>query len=136
MSSLATNPGGREVGIRSAARRISEHAAALGRLEAELVKAELSAKGKLLGVAAGLGAGAVILAILALAFALAGGAAALALVLPLWAALLIVAAIVAMAGGIVALAAVRSARKASPPVPQQAIDEAQATRIALSSNGR
>ena len=136
MSSLATRPDNPEVGIRSAARRISEHAAALGRLEAELVKAELSAKGKLFGVAAGLGAGAAILAILALAFALAGGAAALALVLPLWAALLIVAAIVVMAGGILAMAAVRSARNASPPVPQQAIEEAQTTKVALSSNGR
>jgi hypothetical protein len=118
--------------VQDAVRRISEHAVALARLEAELAKAELSAKGKRLGVAAGLGAGATVLAVIGLGFGLAAGAAALALAIPTWAALLAVCGGVVLVAAILAAVAIRSAKKASPPVPQQAIDEAKLTKDVLS----
>ncbi len=131
MSSHVTEPR-LEAGVHDAVRRISEHAVALARLEAELAKAELSAKGKRLGLAAGLGAGAAVLAVIGLGFGLAAAAAALALVMPTWAALLAVCGGVLLVAAILAVVAKRSARKASPPVPQQAIDEAKLTKDALS----
>ncbi len=76
-----------------AGRAIAEHAARLAKLELELKTVELRAKATRFGVAAGLGLLAILLAPLLVMFLLAAVAAALASLVPVWAAILIVAGI-------------------------------------------
>jgi Flp pilus assembly protein TadB len=136
LSSRATEHGSLSE-VQDAVRRISDHAVALARLEADLAKTEIATKGKRLGTAAGLGAGAAVLGVLALGVALAAAAAALALVLPLWGALLVVAGATLAVAAVLAGAARAAAKRATPPVPEQAIEEARWTKQALTgaSNG-
>lgn len=95
-----------------AGRAIAEHAARLVRLELELKSVELKEKAARLGLAAGLGLLAVLLAPLLVVFLLAAVAAALALVLPVWAAILVVAGLLLLLVGGLAGAAVALARTA------------------------
>ena len=62
--------------------------------------------------------------------------AALALVMPTWAALLVVAGILFLKVAVLGLLAVNRIKKGTPPVPEQAIREAKLTTEALKSNGR
>jgi uncharacterized membrane protein YedE/YeeE len=122
-------------GVGESARLVAERASAIVRLELRLAAAELKRKAAALAVGIGLGVAAVVLVLLGIGFAVAAGAAALALVLPTWAALLVVT------GGLLGLAAVLAVtaaalfRRATPPVPTQAIEEAKLTAEALRSNG-
>ena len=138
MSSPATDHAHPEAGLQDSVRRISEHATALARLEAELAKSELTAKGKRLGLAAGLGAGAAILAVLGLAVGLGAAVVGLDFVMPLWAALLVVFGATLLVAAALAIAARDAARRATPPVPEQTIDEARRTKAAITeaTNGR
>ena len=138
MSSPATDPARSNPGLQDSVRRISEHATALARLEAELAKSELTAKGKRLGVAAGLGAGAAILAVLGLAVGLGAAVVGLEFIMPLWAALLVVFGLTLLVAAALAIAARDAARRATPPVPEQTIDEARRTKDAITeaTNGR
>lgn len=116
---------------REAARQLVTHARTLVQLELELAKLEVMRKVRAAAVGAGAGAAAALFAGLMVIFALAGAAAGIATVLPVWAALLIVAGgllLLAMVGGVVALA---SFKKAAPPVPGQAIEEARRTKEAV-----
>jgi hypothetical protein len=70
---------------------------------------------------------AVVLLLYAIGFAFAAAAVGLNETVSLWLSLLIVAGAILMVGAVLALLAVRFARKASPPVPTQAIDEAKRT---------
>jgi hypothetical protein len=123
------------LGLSGAARRVADHARSLVRLELELAAAEV--KHKLAKLAAGIGLvlTAAVLGLLALTFALAAAAAGIASALPVWEALLV------MFGGLLVLALVLAAvgvmllRKGSPPVPEQALEEAKLTTEAL-RNGR
>lgn len=102
-------------------RQLTEQVRTLVTDEVELAKVEMAAKGKAVGVGAGLaGAGTL--------FALGGGLAliaaaiaALALVLPVWAAALIVGAVLLLAGGVLALAGKKQITDGVPPVPHEAI---------------
>ena len=94
------------LGLSGAARRVADHARSLVRLELELAAAEV--KHKLAALAAGI-----------------------ASALPVWAARLV------MFGGLVVLALVLAVvgvgllRKGSPPLPEQALEEAKLTTEAL-----
>ena len=117
------------------AREVAEHASALARLEIELAALEL--KGKLTALAVGIALvlAAAVLALYGLGFALAGGAAGLATTVPMWAALLIVAGALFAVVAILALIAMRSFKRGTPPVPEQAIEEAKLTQEALTGDG-
>lgn len=123
-------------GVGTAAKQVAEHASALARLELELAALELKRKAGALGAGAGLGAVAALVAVYALGFAFAAIAAALANVVALWLALLLVA------GGLLVLAAALGAlalqrlKRATPPLPEQAIREAKLTTEALRGDGR
>ena len=82
-------------------------------------------------MAGALGAVAAVLVIYGIGFALATAAAGLNEALPLWLSLLIVTVAILVLAAIAGLLARRSARKASPPKPSQAIEEAQPTVEAL-----
>jgi hypothetical protein len=122
-------------GVGTAAKEVAERASALARLEMELAALELRRKVKKLGLGIGLGAGAALFALFALGFGLAAAAAAIATAVSTWVALLIVfggLVLVALLLGLFALSAIRSA---SPPVPEQALEEARLTTETLRSDG-
>ena len=107
----------------------------LAALNLELAKLEGKQKATALGLAGGLGAGAAVLVVYGVGFAFAAAAAGLAEALPLWLSLLIVAAVILLGAGVLGFLAMRSARKASPPQPSQAIQEAEWTLKTLRGNG-
>jgi len=113
---------------------IKQRGQSLVRLNLELAKLEAKKKVAALGVAAGLALLAVVLVVYAIGFAFATAAAGLSEALPLWLSLLIVTGVILVLAAVAALLARRSARKASPPKPSQAIEEAQQTVEALRSH--
>lgn len=136
MHTQGTEPQTNDVGFGTAAKQVAEHASALARLELELAGLELRRKLAALGVGVGLGVGAAVFLLFMLGFGLATIAAALATFLPTWIALLIVTGFLLVVGGLLGLLALRSVRRGTPPLPQQAIREAKLTTAAIKSNGR
>ncbi len=122
-------------GVGGAAKQVAEHASALARLEMELASLELKQKVANIGLGAGLLIGAALFGLFALGFALATAAAALAIVLDLWAALLIVFGSLLLLALILALVGLGRLKKGTPPVPEQAIQEAKLTQEAIRSHG-
>jgi putative superfamily III holin-X len=124
-------PAGERRGLGTAAKLVSERASSIVRLELQLAAAELKKKALALGLGIGLLVGAAVFGLFALGFALATVAAALATFLSTWLALLIVAGALLLLVGILAVLGLRSLRKGTPPVPEQAIAEAKLTTEAL-----
>jgi|SRR5579864_8884971 len=120
-------------GLSTAAKDVADHASALARLEFELAALELKRKVVALAAGIGLGAGAALLGLFALAFGLAAAAAALTLVLSTWLALLVVAGGLLLVAATLGLLALGAIRRATPPLPEQAIREAKLTTAALKS---
>lgn len=107
-------------------RQLSDQVRTLVTDEVQLAKAEVTAKGKAVGIGAGLaGAGTMLALAGGLAF-VAAAIAALALVLPVWASALIVGAVLVALGGVLALVAKKEISKGNPPLPEQAIDSTKA----------
>jgi hypothetical protein len=123
------NSGGH--GLSSAAKEVADRASTIAKLEFELAALELKRKVGSLAIGIGLGAGAAIFALFGLAFLLASVGAALALAMSTWLALLVMFVILlALAGGL-GMLALGAIRKATPPLPEQAIREAKLTTDAL-----
>ena len=113
---------------------VKQRAQSLVRLNLELAKLEAKKKATALGIAAGLALLAVVLVVYGIGFALASAAAGLSEALPVWLSLLIVALLIFLFAAIAGFMAVRFARKASPPQPAQAIEEAERTVESLRSH--
>ena len=122
-------------GVGPAAKQVAEHASSLARLELELAMLELKKKVAALGIGIGLGLGALLFVLFATGFAFATIAAALATAMSTWLALLITTGILLGLSGLLAGVAVFLVRKGTPPVPEQAIEEARLTSEALKSDG-
>src|SRR4051794_22452070 len=118
----AANHGAQHVG--ATAKEVAERASAITRLELELAQLELKRKVAVLGLGAALAAAGVVLGLFGFGFLLAAAAAGLATTLDMWLSLLIVAVVVLAAGGILAAVGAARLRKATPPVPTRAIEEA------------
>jgi hypothetical protein len=125
-----------QAGLGAATKGVAEHASSLARLELELAALELKRKVAALGVGIGLAIGAGLLLVYALGFGLATIAAALATAMSTWLALLIVTIGVLLVAGLIGFLALRSIKKGTPPVPEQALREAKLTSEALKGNGR
>ena len=101
---------------------LSAQISALVRQEVQLAKTEITGK------IAGFAVGAVALVVAALlglgAFLviLAAAVAALSLVLPVWAAALIVAVVLLILAGVAAMIGIKKIKSATPPVPQKTIE--------------
>jgi hypothetical protein len=122
-------------GVGPAAKEVAEHASTLARLELELAALEVKRKVAALGVGIGLVASAGVFLLFALGFGLAAGAAALALVASAWATLLIVFGALVLFSLLLVLFGLSAIKKGTPPVPEQALEEARLTTQALRSNG-
>ncbi|MFD3734846.1 phage holin family protein [Streptomyces sp. NPDC058632] len=104
----------------------TEQVSRLVRQEVALAKVELAEKGRRAGIGGGMlgGAGAFAYAgLLAAAFT---GGAALSLVLPVWAAALIITAVLFLVAGVLAVVGRGQLRKATPAAPEQALDSVKA----------
>jgi hypothetical protein len=133
MPTHATDTGNASLG--SAAKEVAEHASALVRLEIELAKLEVGRKVGQLGAGIGLGAGAAVVAVYGVGFLFATIAAVIAIWLDLWLSLLIVTLLLFVVTAILGLLAVNRIKAGSPPVPEQAIEEARITTEVLKSDG-
>jgi hypothetical protein len=123
-------------GLGAAVKEVAERASSIVRLELELAALELKRKVVSLGLGIGFAIGAAFMLLFMVAFAYAAAAAALTLVLPTWAALLVVTGILLLKAVLLGLLAVNRIKRGTPPVPEQAIREAKLTTEALKSNGR
>jgi heme A synthase len=118
-----------------AAKLVADRARSIVRLELELAVSELKRKVAVLGFGIALLVGAAIFLFFALAFALATIAAAVATAVSTWLALLIVAAALFLLVGLLAAVGIAAIKKATPPIPEQAINEAKLTAEAV-KNGK
>src|SRR4051812_19726054 len=123
-------------GLGAAVKQVSEHASAIVRLELELAALELKRKVASLGIGIGLAVGAGVMLVFMVGFLYATIAAALALVMPWWAALLVVTGLLLLQVAVLGILALGRIKKGTPPLPEQAIREAKLTTEALKSNGR
>jgi len=102
--------------------RAAAQISTLVRDELALAKTELVAKGKRAGIGGGLFGGAGGLAFYGLGLLLALAVVALDLVWPLWLAVLVVAVVVFAAAAVAALLGRAQLRKATPPMPTEAVE--------------
>jgi hypothetical protein len=123
-------------GVGAAVKEVAERASSVVRLELELAALELRRKVVALGLGIGFAIGAAVMLLFMVGFAYAAAAAALALVVPWWAALLIVTGILFLKVGVLVLLAANRIKRGTPPLPEQAIREAKLTTEALKGNGR
>jgi uncharacterized membrane protein YqjE len=122
-------------GVGAAARQVAEHASTLAKLELELAGLELKQKAGTFGLGVGLGVGAAVVAFYAVGFLFATAAVALAIVVDAWLAVLVVALCLFIVAALLGLFAANRIKKATPPMPEQAIREAKLTTEALKANG-
>jgi uncharacterized membrane protein YqjE len=122
-------------GVGPAAKQVAEHASSLARLELELAALELKKKAANFGTGIGLGLGGALFAVFTLGFAFATIAAGLATTVSTWLALLITTGILLVLTAVLAGVGVLLIRKSTPPLPEQAIEEARRTTEALKRNG-
>lgn len=122
-------------GLGTAAKNVAETASSIARLELELASMELKKKVAAIGLGLGLGSGALFVLLYAIGFLFAAVAAGLAEFMPTWLAILLVGVGLLVVTGILGALAIRSLKRGTPPVPEQAIDEAKLTTEALKSNG-
>ncbi|WP_028059762.1 phage holin family protein [Candidatus Solirubrobacter pratensis] len=113
---------GRERPTADLLRELSDQTTTLVRKEIELAKVELSEKGKRAGAGAGMFGGAGLLAVFALGALTACVILALATAMAAWLAALIVGVVYAAIAGVLALAGRKQVRRATPPLPEQAVD--------------
>jgi hypothetical protein len=106
--------------------QMSEQMSRLVREELRLAQLELTQKGRRAGIGAGLLGGSGLLSLYGVAAIIAGVALLLALVVPAWAAALIVGGALLAVAGALALLGRRQVSKATPPAPKQAIDSVKA----------
>jgi putative superfamily III holin-X len=124
----------RRPGLGTAVKNVREHATTLVGLEVELAKLELQKKLAALGVGVALFVAAAVLVVYGVGFLFATIAAGLATFLPTWVAILIVTLLLFLFAALLGIIGRSQLRKGSPPVPEQAIEEAKKTSEALKSD--
>lgn len=112
----------RDATVAELVKQLSEQTSRLVNQEMELAKAELTTKGKQLGVGAGMFGGAGVFGLYALGALTAAAIAALSLAMATWLAALIVAVLWAAVAGVMALAGKSRVQEGAPPVPEQSVE--------------
>ena len=103
-------------------KQLSEQTSRLVQQEMELAKAELSVKGKQVGIGAGLFGGAGVFGLYALGALTAAAIAGLGEAVAVWLAAVIVAVLWAAVAGVMALVGKGRVEAGTPPVPEQTVD--------------
>ena len=124
-----------DMGLGDAAKQVAERASSIARLELELATLELKRKAASLGIGIGLAVGAAVLGVFALGVGIATAIIALAIVLDLWLASLLVFLGLLLLVGLLGFLGVKRIQRGTPPVPEQAIEEAKRTTAAIKRNG-
>jgi hypothetical protein len=106
-------------------RRLSAQLSELFRRELELARTELTAKGKRAGAGAGLAGAGGVVALFGVGALIAAAIAGLATVMPVWLSALIVGVVLLLVAGALALVGRSRLQKATPPVPEQAVQGVQ-----------
>ncbi|MER7564289.1 phage holin family protein [Streptomyces sp. NPDC048523] len=106
--------------------RASQQLSQLVRDEMRLAQAEMTEKGKRFGKGGGLFGGAGLMGVLTLQALVATVIAALSLVMDVWLAALIVTGVLAAVTALMAVLGKQQVRKASPPMPEKAVDGVKA----------
>jgi len=101
--------------------QLSEQTSRLARQEVELAKAEMTTKGKRLGIGAGAFGGAGLVALFGLGALTAAVILLLATAVASWLAALIVAVVYMAAAGVLALVGKSKVESATPPLPERAV---------------
>jgi uncharacterized membrane protein YqjE len=132
-----TEPGDlRELSTGDLVAQLSTQVTRLVRDELRLAQVELQQKGKRAGVGAGLAGAGGVFALFGLAALELAAIVALALVLPLWAAALIVGAAVLLLAGLLGLIGARQVKRGVPPIPEQAIASVQRDAQVIKERGK
>lgn len=103
-------------------KQLTEQTTRLAQKEVELAKAEMSDKGKRLGIGAGAFGGAGLVAVLGLGTLVAAIVLLLATAMTAWLAALVVAVVLFAVAAVAALLGKKKVEEATPPVPEQAIE--------------
>lgn len=111
----------RDQSIGDLLKQLSQETATLVKQEMALARAELTEKGKRAGLGIGMFSAAGLLAFLGLSTLIATAVLVLALVLPPWAAALIVAVLLFAGAGVAALVGKKEVEQATPPAPERTI---------------
>ncbi|MGN9767108.1 phage holin family protein [Micromonospora sp. SD12] len=126
VANARTPRNGSEPSTAELVQRATEQVSRLVRDELALARAELTEKGKHAGIGIGLFGGGGALALYGLGALVATAILLLDLVLPAWAAALIVAVVLFAMAGILALVGKKQVSQAVPPVPQAAVRSVRA----------
>ena len=121
----AATPGA-EPTVAQLIQQVTEESSRLVRTELKLAQAEMTEKAKTAGVGLGAFGAAGILALYGVGCLILTGVYALSLVLPAWAAALIVGAVVLAIAGVAALVGKKKVSEATPPVPEHAVENVKA----------
>jgi uncharacterized membrane protein YqjE len=105
--------------------RASRQTAELVRQEIQLAQTELQEKGRRAGLGAGLFGGAGLIALYGLGALVAAAILGIGTALEPWAAALIVGLVLLAVAGVLALSGKEQVERATPPVPEQAIESVQ-----------
>lgn len=111
-----------ELSVPELMRQLSDQTATLVRQELELAKAELTVKGKRVGVGAGMFGAAGVFGLYALGAFTAAVILALSLAMSGWLAALIVTAVYGAVAGGLALSGKSNVQRGTPPVPEQTVE--------------
>lgn len=122
MSQTPSSPSPDQASLSELVQQLTRQSTELAQKEIELAKAEMTQKGKRLGLGAGAFSGAGLLALLALGALTAAAILALATAVAPWLSALIVAVVYLGVAGILALVGRSKVQAASPPLPEQAIE--------------
>jgi len=117
---MSTDPQSRS--IPELTRQLTDQSTRLAQQEVELAKAELSVKGRQIGIGAGAFGGAGLFGALALGALVATAILLLATAMTPWPAALIVTVVLAAIAGVLALMGKAKVKEASPPVPEQTVE--------------
>src|SRR3954452_2758199 len=120
-STMSPNPNS-EKSLAELTKQLTDETSALAQKEIELAKAELTAKGRRIGIGAGAFGGAGALGFYALGALTATLILVLTTFLEPWIAAAIVTVVYAAIAGILALMGKKKVEQGSPPVPEQAIE--------------
>lgn len=135
-ASAATTSGSSEPTVAQLVQQVTEDSTRLVRTELKLAQLEMTQKAKTAGVGLGAFGAAGILALYGVGCLILAAVYALSLVLPGWAAALIVGAVVLAVAGVAAVIGKKKVAEAAPPLPDAAVENVKADVAEIKESAR